>query len=116
MVMGPSCPQAHVDVTETWKLNSHRRHIKTSLNFEKLFLKHVCMCSLLNKSDEIMNGLCFYLSFVDQKSGFMICPLDNFQKHGLPYTDLKNSSSLGPCPRLRTLASSGALRKVTQGV
>lgn len=34
----------------------------------------------------------------------------------LVYTVLKNESSLGPCPTLKTWLFPGALRKVMQGV
>lgn len=43
-----------------------------------------------------MDGLRFYLSIVDQKSGFMVCPLDNLQKHVPSLYSSQNGLSPGP--------------------
>jgi hypothetical protein len=60
-----------------------------------------------------MNSLHFYLWFFDQKRGFTICPLDNFQKR---VSSLFNTQSPGLVLRLGFWLSPTALRKVTQGV
>lgn len=60
-------------------------------------------------------SFCFYLNVVDQKSGSMICPLDNFQKH------VPSSHSPRMNPAWASVLYSGfslsprALRKVTWG-
>lgn len=62
-----------------------------------------------------MKSLCFYLNFVDQKSGFMICPLDNFQKHVSSSHSPQMNPAWAGVLYLGFSLSPRALRKVTWG-